>query len=228
MRVPCHRPSTACASVFLELAAVRPRRPRPLWRCARMCSRPRGSMRRSRRRAARSPAATRLRRWPSPVRSSTSIGERPARLRRPRTCWPPSPTAPWTRCCSRCARVSAGTRVTSPRRMQTPSRRCPDATSPPRAALIRGIEGEQHTLTPGRLPPVQVPPLPPSVSRRSPRVLHLVSTSRPWVEAGFAIRTHEVGRAQLAAGLGRTSPRHPGSRATWASTASRRPTSSTA
>jgi len=79
--------------------------------------------------------------------------------------------------------------------------------------LLRGIEGEQHTLRPGWLPAVNVPPLPRSGGRHAPRVLHLVSTSRPWVEAGFAIRTHEVGRAQLAAGLDphiATTPGFPG------------------
>lgn len=79
--------------------------------------------------------------------------------------------------------------------------------------LLRAIEGEQRTLQPGWLPPVTVPPLPRPSGRQAPRVLHLVSASRPWVEAGFAIRTHEVGRAQLAAGLDphiATAPGFPG------------------
>jgi glycosyltransferase involved in cell wall biosynthesis len=68
--------------------------------------------------------------------------------------------------------------------------------------LVRGIEGELRTLTPGWLPQLEAPRADPTGAPRTPRrVLHLVSGSRPWLEGGFAIRTHEVGRAQLAAGL---------------------------
>jgi len=69
--------------------------------------------------------------------------------------------------------------------------------------LLRFIESEQRTFAPGWRPTIT--PIDPAARRSwTPipgRILHLVSTSRPWTEGGFAIRTHEVGRAQLAAGL---------------------------
>jgi glycosyltransferase involved in cell wall biosynthesis len=75
-------------------------------------------------------------------------------------------------------------------------------------SVLRFIEGERRALEPGWVPELSGA----SVSRRWPgrshvgrpitgRILHLVSTSRPWAEGGFAIRTHDVARSQVRAGL---------------------------
>jgi glycosyltransferase involved in cell wall biosynthesis len=90
---------------------------------------------------------------------------------------------------------------------------------PATRAILRSIEGELTSLEPGWLPAVDVvagdhpsagahpsavparPPSEPDLEARRPRLLHLVSGSRPWLEGGFAIRTHDVALAQRAAGL---------------------------
>ena len=76
-------------------------------------------------------------------------------------------------------------------------------------SVLRFIEGERRALEPGWVPDVSArasglrgwPGR--SVVRRpiAGRILHLVSTSRPWTEGGFAIRTHDVARSQVRAGL---------------------------
>ncbi|MFN8621138.1 MAG: glycosyltransferase [Chloroflexota bacterium] len=67
---------------------------------------------------------------------------------------------------------------------------------------VTRIEGELRALAPG-WPPLDAPPQPgtPAPPRHPGRILHLVSTSRPWAQTGFSIRTHEIARAQLDAGL---------------------------
>lgn len=76
-------------------------------------------------------------------------------------------------------------------------------------SVWRFIEGERRALEPGWVPELSGGP---SILRGWPgrsvvgrpitgRILHLVSTSRPWAEGGFAIRTHDVARSQVRAGL---------------------------
>jgi glycosyltransferase involved in cell wall biosynthesis len=85
--------------------------------------------------------------------------------------------------------------------------------SGPTRTQLRFIEGELRALEPGWVPDV---PAGSASDRRSGqpgtggpasgrpvagRILHLVSTSQPWATGGFAIRTHDVARSQVGAGL---------------------------